>query len=118
MRVIVDAIERDATAEEEAEIAARGTTTPTQQQYTDAIQEMLDTKARERRYDNILSACTYVHSTDPKFKAEGQACLTWRDAVWAMACGLMGQVAGGQIAAPTIPVLLAMLPTMTWPDEA
>ncbi len=89
---------------------------PTIAQYTAAIQAMLDAKAQEKRYDNILSACTYVTSTVPTFQAEGQACVEWRDAVWAQSYDLMAQVQAGTLAQPTIPALLAMLPTMTWPE--
>ena len=88
---------------------------PTVPEYIAAIQIRLDDKARERNYDSILSACTYVTSTVPKFQAEGQACVEWRDAVWAQSYALMAQVQGGEIAQPTIPELLAMLPTMEWP---
>lgn len=88
---------------------------PTIAQYTAAIQSMLDTKAQERHYDNILSACTYVASSNATFHAEGQACVQWRDAVWAQSYDLMAQVQGGTLAQPTIAVLLAMLPAMTWP---
>jgi hypothetical protein len=83
--------------------------------YVTAVQSMLDEKARERRYDNILSACTYATSTVPKFQAEGQACVAWRDAVWARCYELMDQVTSGELAQPTVGDLLAMLPAMEWP---
>lgn len=88
---------------------------PTVAQYTAAIQSMLDAKAQERHYDSILSACTYVTSTNATFHAEGQACVQWRDAVWAESYELMAQVQAGTLAQPTIPALLAMLPVMVWP---
>ena len=100
---------------EDAELLAEVPDMPTVDEYTNAIQAMLDTKAREKRYDNILSACTYVTSTVPSFQAEGQACVEWRDAVWAESYDLMAQVQAGTLAQPTIPELLAMLPEMDWP---
>lgn len=84
--------------------------------YVTAVQMMLDTKARERLYDNILSACTYATSTRPKFQAEGQACVAWRDAVWSRCYELMADVDSGALTQPTIEELLAMLPTMEWPE--
>lgn len=84
--------------------------------YVTAVQAMLDEKARERRYDNILSACTYATSTQPKFQAEGQACVAWRDAVWSRCYELMEQVDASTLAQPTIDELLGMLPTMEWPE--
>lgn len=109
--------ERDSTPEEDAQRAAdiAASATPTVAQYTAAIQSMLDAKAQERHYDSILSACTYVTSTNATFHAEGQACVQWRDAVWAESYELMAQVQAGTLAQPTIPALLAMLPAMVWP---
>lgn len=89
---------------------------PTVEEYTAAVQTMLDTKAQERRYYDILSASTYATSTNAIFKAEALACLAWRDAVWAKAYSVLDQVQAGHIAQPTIPELLAMLPTMEWPN--
>lgn len=88
---------------------------PTIADYTAAVQSTLDAKARERRYYDILSACTYATSTDATFRAEGQACVQWRDAVWAKSYDVMAQVQAGTLAQPTITSLLAMLPSMTWP---
>lgn len=90
-------------------------TAPTMADYTAAIQAMLDAKAKERNYDNILSACTYASSAFDRFKLEGQACVNWRDAVWGKAYGIMAQVQTGMIPLPTIPALLAMMPSMEWP---
>jgi hypothetical protein len=84
--------------------------------YVTAVQSMLDMKARERLYDSILSACTYATSTQPKFQSEGQACVAWRDAVWAKCYDLMSAVDAGTLAQPTIDELLSMLPTMEWPE--
>lgn len=91
---------------------------PTVPEYVAAIQAVLDTKAHERNYDNILSACTYATSTVPKFKAEGQACVDWRDAMWSTAYSLLADVNAGTMEQPTLEALLAMLPSLTWPDEA
>lgn len=88
---------------------------PTVAEYTSAIQAMLDTKCHERMYDNILSACTYATSTIDRFRAEGQAAVDWRDAVWARSYELMDQVQAGKLPQPTVVALIAMLPTMEWP---
>jgi hypothetical protein len=84
--------------------------------YTAAVQAMLDAKPRERRYDGILSATTYATSTVPKFKAEGQACVEWRDAVWARCYDLMAEVEAGKLARPSVDELLAMMPDLVWPE--
>lgn len=109
---------RDATPEEAAELEAMwaAAATPAVPDYVTAVQAMLDAKAQERRYDNILSACTYATSTQPRFQAEGQSCVAWRDAVWSKCYELMEQVDAGALAQPTVDELLAMLPAMEWPQ--
>lgn len=88
---------------------------PTEHDYVMAVQGVLDSKAQERRYDNILSACSYGTSTVPTFAAEGQACVAWRDAVWAQCYSDLAKVQAGEMAQPTIEDFLASLPTLTWP---
>lgn len=88
---------------------------PTEAEYVGAIQSLLDATAQTRRYDGILSACSYAGSEVAKFSAEGTACRNWRDAVWATSYDLLAQVEAGTLAQPTVADLLAMLPAMTWP---
>ena len=85
-------------------------------QYTAAVQTHLDSKANERNYDGILSACTYAGSPSPKFAAEGHACVIWRDQVWATCYQVLGEVGAGQRPAPTLEELLSLLPVMVWPE--
>lgn len=82
-----------------------------------AIQGYLDTKPKEREYDGILSLCTYATSTNPKFAAEGQAGVEWRDAVWAKSYEIMAAVKAGERPIPTKEELLAEMPVFKWPDE-
>lgn len=82
-----------------------------------AIQLRLDDFARQRNYDNILSACTYATSTVPKFKTEGQACVNLRDATWAAAYDILAKVQAGQRPMPTsIADIEADLPALEWPQ--
>ena len=46
-----------------------------------AIQSMLDTKARELRYDNMMSARSYAGYVNP-FQAEAQSLAVWCAECW------------------------------------
>lgn len=84
-------------------------------QYTEAVQQHLDTFTRTRNYDGILSAATYATSQVPKFKAEGQYAVEARDATWAKCYEILAAVEAGSRPMPTLDELLAELPVLTWP---
>jgi hypothetical protein len=84
---------------------------------TNAIQNRLDEFARQRNYDNILSACTFATSKVTKFKAEGQACVNLRDATWAAAYDILAKVQAGQRPMPaSLADIEADLPALEWPQ--
>jgi hypothetical protein len=85
------------------------------EQMLEAIQQRLDAFAKQRGYDNILSACTYATSTVTKFKAEGQRCVDLRDQTWAAAYAFMQDVQDGKRAVPTTEEeVVSSLPALTW----
>lgn len=90
----------------------------TEDDYTGAVEDMMDAKVRERKYDSIEKACTYDGDPDPIFAAEGAACKAWRSAVWRRRYEDLAKVQAGEMAQPTIEAFLASLPTLTWPDVA
>ncbi|MDL2272797.1 hypothetical protein LJC23_07200 [Desulfovibrio sp. OttesenSCG-928-I05] len=88
-----------------------------QKQFTDAIQNHLDSFAKTGNYDNILSAASYATSTNSKFHREGQYAVEIRDAVWAKGYAILDEVLSGQRPLPSIEEVLAELPEMKWPTE-
>lgn len=87
-----------------------------QKTLTDAMQTYMDSKVKERGYDNILSACTYANSTFPGFHGEGLACIAWRDSVWRACYDILDEVTAGQREIPTTEELIAELPKLVWPE--
>lgn len=92
------------------------TEAPTQLDYQTAIQNMIDDKAKEKRYDNGNSMATYVTSSDPVWAIEAQAFVEWRDRVWQHAYREMDKVLSGVRAQPTVDEILAELPPLVWPE--
>ena len=88
---------------------------PTQEEYTKAIQAMLDNAAIARRYDSAATMATYTNSTNGTWSAEATALVAWRDAVWLYAYQQLAAVLAGEREQPTIEELLAELPEPNWP---
>lgn len=86
------------------------------QNVVQAAQQRLDTFARTRGYDGVLSACTYATSTVPKFAAEGQAAVNMRDATWARLYELLDEVQAGTRPVPAgFADIEPELPALEWP---
>lgn len=87
-------------------------------EFTAAVQAHMDQQAQARRYDGILSLCTYATSRVPKFAAEGQAGVEFRDACWSHCYEVLDDVKQGRRPVPTVADLLQELPTLDWSAEA
>ena len=72
------------------------------------VQQYLDSKAHEKGYDNILSACSYA-AVENQFQAEGIAFLKWRSDVWAYLYQVYADVQNGA-PEPTLETLIAGMP--------
>ena len=85
-----------------------------QQEFSDVVQNLLDSKAKEKHYDNIVSACSYAGAPNP-FQEESTAFLTWRGAVWQKCYELLAAVEQGVSPVPTVEQLIAELPQLELP---
>jgi hypothetical protein len=94
---------------ENGEVVSKPAAMPTVEEYTQAVQGLLDAKAQEHRYDDIVSACSYAGAPNP-FQAEGAAFVTWRGACWAACYQIMGEVESGKRPQPSLTELLAAMP--------
>jgi hypothetical protein len=82
-----------------------------------ATQQRLDTFAKTRLYDGVLSLCTYATSPNPKFKAEGQYGVEARDTTWATLYEIMEEVQAGTRPMPSgYSEIESELPVLQWPN--
>jgi len=88
----------------------------TMQEIIQGTQQRLDTFAKTRNYDSILSACTYATSAVLKFKNEGQYCVNSRDATWSVLYTILAEVQAGTRPMPqSYAEIEPELPQLTWP---
>lgn len=107
-----------ATARTPEEIAQRAANVAAsfQASIVQQTQARLDTFARTRGYDGILSACTYAASGVPKFANEGQYAVSARDTTWGTLYALMVSVRAGTAPMPTgFADVEPLLPVLAWP---
>lgn len=87
----------------------------TEQDYAAAIQSHIDATAKAKGYADGVGLASYTVSTNPAWAAEATLFVSWRDAVWAYAYAVLGDVQSGLRPAPTIAGLIAELPGVVWP---
>ncbi|WP_019567286.1 hypothetical protein [Agrobacterium sp. 10MFCol1.1] len=111
-----EATERPMTDDEIAEIGIPPEPIPpTITDYENAIQELVDSSARERQFRDGVTLASYTASTKPKWAAEAQAFVAWRDNVWFYANGELAKVQAGQRPQPTVDQFLAEISPIAWP---
>lgn len=79
------------------------------------IQNLLDTTAQTKNYNDALHCVSYGLSTNSGWLAEATAFIAWRDDVYESALSILAGVEGGD-PVPTEQEFLAELPTITWPS--
>lgn len=82
--------------------------------FVNAIQNMLDSKAKEKGYDSIVSVCSYA-GYENTFKAEGEAYGIWRALCWQTGYLILANVEVGTRQMPTVEEVLSELPELVLP---
>jgi len=83
--------------------------------YSAAVQNLLDSTAKEKGYNNIISMTSYVNSGNAKWASEAAVAIAWRDACWNESLVQMGNyLASGN--KPSKEGFLAAMPTPNWPE--
>lgn len=80
-------------------------------QFLAGVQAHLDSKASERGYDSIVSACSYAGAPNP-FQAESQVYVAWRGNVWAYCYAELLKVENGTRPLPVLADFIAELPEL------
>ncbi|WCK77550.1 hypothetical protein [Agrobacterium fabrum] len=83
--------------------------------YENAIQNLVDSTAREKQFRDGVTLASYTASTKPKWAAEAQAFVAWRDNVWFYAYGELDKVQDGQRQQPTVEQFLGEIAPIAWP---
>ena len=78
------------------------------------VQAKLDSFAKEKGYDGILSACTYATSTNDVFKAEGLKAVELRDASWSALYSILEEVEAGTRTVESFADIEEDLPVLEW----
>jgi hypothetical protein len=86
---------------------------PTQDQYMQKAQSVMDAQAQSMGYDNIFTAISYIGDPFPRFNDEAVALRAYRSRVWQHSNDLMAQVLAGKIAQPTLEEYEQGLPDFT-----
>lgn len=105
----------DMPAEEELAFEASRQSVPALQDFSVAVQKLIDETAAARNYTNGVSLASYAASTVPAWAAEATTFIAWRDAVWSYAYAQLALVQAGTRAQPAVAVLVSELPSIVWP---
>ena len=82
-----------------------------------AVQNLLDSKAKEKNYDNGFAIASYALSTNDTFRSEAGRFIAWRDAVWGKCYQILDAYKAGEIEMPSVENVIAVLPELEWDDE-
>lgn len=80
------------------------------------IQNLLDTTAQSKTYNDSLHCVSYGLSTNVVWKAEAEAFIAWRDDVYETALTILDGIENNNDPIPTEQEFLNALPTIVWPQ--
>ncbi|MFM1800973.1 MAG: hypothetical protein RJA81_325 [Planctomycetota bacterium] len=80
------------------------------------VYQFLNQTVQQYDYQSIDTACLRALSTNPVFKAQGEAAMAWRDAVDATCEAILTSVRNGERPVPQPDELIAELPILEWPS--
>lgn len=83
--------------------------------FESAITAYLNTRAREKGYETILSAALRAGYPGPYYD-EGVVAATWMDNVWHYCYTALAEVKAGTRPQPTVDQLILELPILVWPE--
>lgn len=72
------------------------------------ITRWLDSVVQAKGYDNIVSCASYASSSDDTFRAEAQAAIAWRDAVYRRGYEILADIPAAGVTTPD--EVMALLP--------
>lgn len=78
------------------------------------VQELLDSTAQSRGYDNGFTCASYYNSSISTFRDEAHAYVEWRDKVWQTCYALLDSYLAGDIPRPTVEDVMSKLPVISW----
>jgi hypothetical protein len=125
-RAYIEEIEKTAEGERQFRIVAIPEPTTEEkiasayQQLDSMVEHRLDSFAKEKKYANIVSACSYATSSNPTFSAEAAYCVKMRDETYAKCYELINdilpKVQAGLRPIPEWEEIEAQLPVLSWDD--
>lgn len=124
MKQIVDGIEVDLTPQEEAEYNQRQADWEANQaprmiaEFTKALEDVIEAKAKERSYSSGVSCASYKNSTNTQWAAESSAFIEWRDICYEYSYDYLAKAQDGTILNPNLDDFISGLPVMEWPTTA
>ncbi|MEJ1176059.1 hypothetical protein WA845_17560 [Agrobacterium sp. CMT1] len=108
--------ERALTPEEIDEFqSALPPTPPSIIDYENAIQNLVDSTARDRQFRDGVTLASYIGSTIPGWAAEAMAFVAWRDNVWRYSYGEFAKVQAGTRQQPTVEQFITEIAPIAWP---